>query len=525
MRRGQLVRIVAVCVVCAGALALWRLPLSAVHIGVFELEGDALDDPNVTGDDWNTVGGGTAVAQAFAADGSGNKTIFTGGGSKDGIDISSWNWKDDSGGLPDKDNITNAYARAYTVNGDLILYYGADRFANDGDAQLGFWFFQNNVTLNANGSFNGTHAAGDILVLANLTNGGATVTIQVLEWVGTGGDQRGGTLQLLLTEAAAKCGTHTDDRACAISNDSPASAPWAYTPKSGPSGTFPQFSFFEGGINITALLGTPPCFASFMAETRSSQSVSATLKDFTLGSFPVCGIGITKACDSATYNPATGTFTDHFSGTVTNTGIGTLYNVTVTDTPHNGAPQTFNLGTLAGGQSANFSGTFTTTENPATNNASVVASSSPDGTGNVSATADQATCPTLTLNPRFSVDKTCSVVLVVVNGVIQVAVDYRGKVCAASSTSGGTASDVFIDGVSVRDDNGTPDPATGDDTTIPIGTLAPGACATFSGRYFPGAIPISPVSFSDTVHASGTGRQGVGAVSGVATANCPLCPQ
>ena len=84
-------------------------------------------------------------------------SIFTGGGSKDAIDLSSWNWKDDAGGLPDKDNITNAYARAYTVNGDLILYYGADRFANDGDAQLGFWFFQNNVTVNANGSFDGIH--------------------------------------------------------------------------------------------------------------------------------------------------------------------------------------------------------------------------------------------------------------------------------------------------------------------------------------------------------------------------------
>jgi hypothetical protein len=33
------------------------------------------------------------------------------------------------------------------------------------------------------------------------------------------------------------------------------------------------------------------------------------------------------------------------------------------------------------------------------------------------------------------------------------------------------------------------------------------------------------VSFTDTVHASGVGRQGVGAVSGVASANCPLCPQ
>ena len=147
------------------------------------------------------------------------------------------------------------------------------------------------------------------------------------------------------------------------------------------------------------------------------------------------------------------------------------------------------------------------------------------GGGNVSGTADQAICPTLTLSPRFSVDKTCSVVLVVINGVIEVAVDYRGKGCAASSTSGSIASDVVIDNVSVRDDSGTPDPATGDDQTFAIGSLSPGQCATYSGRYFPGSIPISPVSFSDTVHAAGTGRQGVGAVSAVATANCPLCPQ
>jgi hypothetical protein len=48
------------------------------------------------------------LRQSFVVDGSGNKTIFTGGGSKDSIDISSWKWKDDAGGLPDKNNITNA---------------------------------------------------------------------------------------------------------------------------------------------------------------------------------------------------------------------------------------------------------------------------------------------------------------------------------------------------------------------------------------------------------------------------------
>src|SRR3989442_9204266 len=108
MRRLKRVHGVIAAVVIVGALILWRLPISAVHIGVFELDGDAFDNPSVAGDDWNTPGGGGALAQAFVADGSGNKTIFTGGGSKDNIDINSWDWKDDAGALPDKDNIPKA---------------------------------------------------------------------------------------------------------------------------------------------------------------------------------------------------------------------------------------------------------------------------------------------------------------------------------------------------------------------------------------------------------------------------------
>src|ERR687888_2348065 len=108
MINGKLLRVAIAVAIVIAALAVWRLPAAAVHIGVFELEGDALDDPNVAGDDWSTTGG-SALAQSFVVDGSGNRTIFTGGGSKDNIDISSWLWKDDAGGLPDKDNITNAY--------------------------------------------------------------------------------------------------------------------------------------------------------------------------------------------------------------------------------------------------------------------------------------------------------------------------------------------------------------------------------------------------------------------------------
>jgi hypothetical protein len=345
-----------------------------------------------------TPGGGAFLARTGVLTDPGNTTIFTGGGSKDPLDISSWNWKDESGGLPDKDNITNAYAAAYSVNGQLVIYFGADRFANDGDAQLGFWFFQQNVTTNLNGTFNGVHVVGDVLVLANFSNGGATVTIEVLEWVGTGGDQRGGTLRRLLLADAAQCGPSlSGDTVCAISNPAPTASPWGYTPKQGSAGTFPTFSFFEGGINISAIFGgsTPPCFAAFMAETRSSTSVSAVLKDFVLGAFPVCGVDISKDCTSGVIAPDESGFIYSFSGTVTNTGFGTLFDVTVVDdagTPSDPSDdQTFELGSLGPQASVNYSGSFRSTQNPPTNHVTVTAATVQAGPVAVSDTA-QDTC-------------------------------------------------------------------------------------------------------------------------------------
>ena len=119
------------------------------------------------------------------------------------------------------------------------------------------------------------------------------------------------------------------------------------------------------------------------AETRSSTSVNAVLKDFVVGVFPVCGVNITATCPSSRPNPNETGFIYDFSGVVTNTGVGTLFDVTVVDdagTP--GVPGddiTFNIGTLVGGASATYSGSFESTLNPATHTASVTAAVSPGG--------------------------------------------------------------------------------------------------------------------------------------------------
>jgi hypothetical protein len=523
----RVLRLAGVLAVLAGALVLADRVALAVHdIGVFELDGDAVNDPAVLGDDWDTVnlgGGGGSIAHTGVVADPAPGSIFTGGGSKDPIDISSWKHKD--GSTPDKDDITNAYAAAYSVNGQLLIYFGADRFANDGDAQLGFWFFQQNVTRNPNGSFNGVHQVGDTLVLANFSQGGSVSTIQVLEWVGTGGNQQGGTLNLVLTATGAQCGPNlTGDVVCATTNEVPTGSPWPYTPKSGPSGTFPPVSFFEGGINITQVFAgtTPPCFASFLAETRSSTSVNATLKDFVLGSFPVCGISISKTCPSSRLNDDETAFVYDYNGTVTNTGFGTLYDVTVVDdvgTPGDTSDDvTFNLGTLNAGASATFSGSFQSSQNPATNTARVSAATTPGGPVSVSATSNPAQCPPVLVSPHISVTKVCQVRLTVINGQVVVAVDFAGQVCSGDQ--------VGLDNVTVTDDSGTPgNPA--DDEVFSLGSLAKSQCKPYSGTYLPSTTFTNDpgsASFSDTVKAQGDARLGFGHVEATQTATCPLCP-
>src|SRR5262245_48413835 len=90
-------------VLCVGPATSWRnLAPALPNNSQFELEGNAtVEGP---GDDWaNTVPApgptSEAVAATFVADGSGNSTIFTTGGSKDVNNMDQWQWKDQLGGL------------------------------------------------------------------------------------------------------------------------------------------------------------------------------------------------------------------------------------------------------------------------------------------------------------------------------------------------------------------------------------------------------------------------------------------
>lgn len=289
----------ALFVATAGMLvaAVVNLPaLAAVKDpSVFELDNNAQNNATIAGDDWENVllgNGGSSIAHTANFVDPAGQTIFTTGGSKDDLDVTSW--RHTSGSVPDKDEITDAYAAAYVKDGDLLIYFGSDRLAQNGSSNVGFWFLKDQVGPVADGTFSGKHEVGDILVLSEFSNGGAVSTVQVFEWDPAHADTNG-TLKSLFSSNSADCDDpNAPANACATTNAASTPAPWSYSPKQGPAGTFPKGAFFEGGINMSALLGGGqiPCVSSFVAETRSSPSVDATLKDFSASSFPLCSAGI-----------------------------------------------------------------------------------------------------------------------------------------------------------------------------------------------------------------------------------------
>jgi hypothetical protein len=570
--------------ILATATAAWAVAPTTV----FEIDGDVFDDPGNGIADWNTLNGDCTVPGGGSGSAGGSNTrtcigsenpprIFTGGGSKDPLDISQWRWKA-ADTVPDKDTITHAYAASYTTTpgaaaiassgGDKVVVMGGDRFAVNGDANIGAWFFQQNVTLNSNGTFSGVHVDHDVFLVSAFVGGGGTAVLTAYEWDST-------CLKAVKNPAPGQCADSNlrllgSLDTFAITNSSPISnESWSYLAKFGGStNTMPVGAFFEGGADLTTLFaasgaGAVPCFSSFMLETRSSQSTSAVLKDFVLGSFPECHISLTKGCQCTAFHADGSGFDYSFSGTVTNDGGGTVFNVTVTD-----QGRTYSCGDLGAGQSKNFpsadctspdSNTFSAATYPTTNQASATATTAPGGGGTtLSATTNPVTCSAqvpagaCTPSAQLTVDKTCVTALQVLGTNIVVRVDYTGQVHNTGN--------VNINTVAVTEDDnadGSVDRTFSVGTLTRSGTAGADACYTRStgdplqptcpnllpvpafnqppvagsASYFPSAgagMDPGRVQFSDTVRATGTDAFGnlvashpVG--SGV-TAHCLICP-
>jgi hypothetical protein len=352
----------------------------AVHDEEFQLDANIADDAALTEDfDWEnffdpngtpagSVPGAEAVdplpagfdAAGFDSDftvkanGSFNtadgSTFAT--GSKDTLPITpGWQCNLDNN-VNSKTDVMNAYAVSYTADGDggaasgdEILYFGLERNTNTGTGNVGFWFLQDEVACESTGgatAFTGDHVDGDVLVVSEFTNGGVVSTIQVYKW--SDADGPGGDPGFLDPNSVAgginlDCGIVTGgDSVCAnVNTENITDIPWLTANfKDGVGHTLRSTEFFEAGLNLTEEGLGGKCFNTFIADTRSSTSLTATIFDFSLGTLGSCtSTTVTTPLDSSdadpdgTDIPLTGTLAVHDSALITVTGADT-FDATVT---------------------------------------------------------------------------------------------------------------------------------------------------------------------------------------------------
>ena len=323
-------------------------PASAVHDLNFQLEGDvtAATTTTVGGTtqnlDWdslfNASGGEIDPAPAgftaatFSNDFSTNPngsfntadpTTYT-TGSKDTLPIGTGWQCTASNNVNSKIDIMNAYAGAYTdpTTDDDILYFALERNANTGDANVAFWFLQSAVACpQGGGLFQGDHVDGDLLIVSAFTNGGVVSTIDVYRWNGGANGSLGTTPVAHGVDCKTTAGL---DTACATVNTATISTPWLTSNKQdGPGHSLRSTEFFEGGLNLTQAELSGHCFNTFTGDTRSSQSLTATLFDFALGTLGECtSTTVTTPTPSGEVTiPANGQVSTSDSALITVTGV------------------------------------------------------------------------------------------------------------------------------------------------------------------------------------------------------------
>ncbi|MDP4282270.1 MAG: SprB repeat-containing protein, partial [Bacteroidota bacterium] len=249
-------------------------------------------------------------------------------GSKDFMLAADQRWA--YGQTKSKNDLCNVGAVIYNHK----LHFAGDRCKISGDAMIGFWLYLNGTTpvMGPPQNLLPEHIVGDLLIIANFTNGGQFATVTVHKWVGVGNGTEGNNLSLIpvqVTEAIA-----------AQNNSQSYPVPSYGQPGGGvyPTPTYPPNAFYEGLITLPDTLNLNPamlCKASFLLEARSSQSLTASLDDFIAGSFHItpnppvptadsrCGPGIVNLTATA----ASGTTINWYSnpGATVLVATGTSY--------------------------------------------------------------------------------------------------------------------------------------------------------------------------------------------------------
>ena len=309
-RRTRLWRVLVALGLIAAVAGLEAGTAGAVHDEGFELDGNtAVDDPDSV--DWETLFDADGATITPLPDGYIDANLSPdyalpdpsayATGTKDILPVSTgWQCKR-SNNVGDKFDLVNAYTAAYRNDaGHLIVYFGSEISSPNGARNAGVWLLQDETVGcsapgGGNTDFTGQHRDGDLLVVAEFSNGGATARVAVFEWEDPTPDDNveDGALNLtpILDEETGNCANPSvDDEACNIVNTgATVDPPWPHPDKNG--GALDINEFAEGGVDLTAALGegNEPCIARFLANSRSSFEPTSTLHDFAAGSLETCG--------------------------------------------------------------------------------------------------------------------------------------------------------------------------------------------------------------------------------------------
>ena len=304
----------------------------AVISSRYELDGNVTDEPTA-GDDAENVrnGSSSALATTVGSDpvnDSGDIMFNPGGGSltaKDTGDLSDWRWQNKE--PLDKLDLIDVLSSQYLdpSTGDPLIYIGATRYDGSGASTLGFWFLQDNVELDPDGTFDSitsgaaaSHVIGDVLIVADF---GGSNLLDIYQW--------DGTAPVLTSSSTLSCLAATaTSPSCGVSNPAAISSPWPIVQKGYPSTQIGPNAFVELGVNLEATLGTSlGCYQSIIATSRTSDSITATLSDLAFASVDTCAISITKSGPAVAAAGETVTYTFD----ITNESITPLSLDTITD--------------------------------------------------------------------------------------------------------------------------------------------------------------------------------------------------
>ena len=276
-------------------------------------------------------------------------------GSKDTLGIGNGGWQcNKDNNVNSKIDIMNAYAASFFTGaggtGDHIIYFGMEKNKNNGTNDVGVWLLQGTASCNAPSghvNFTGQHQNKDVLVVSEFSNGGGVSSIKAFQWAaaasgplsGDGGcidsnDNPDPTtkpvagcngLPIFSSDTDCKvaggndalCGTTNANcadttKACGKPWNSTVATPWLTSDATKGIGKNQLVSpdFYEGGINLQKVFGAagetaPSCFSTIVPDTRSSDTITATLFDFVAAQLGECHSSTTTSpVDAATAGTA-----------------------------------------------------------------------------------------------------------------------------------------------------------------------------------------------------------------------------